>query len=258
MTGVVYFVVIVLANSLGAVSGMGGGVIIKPVFDFIGANSVVEVSFYSAVAVFVMSIVSTIGHLKNGFCLKWLVVLWVSLGALIGGMVGDLVFSKIVAVTGQRNALLVQVILTIITLLFAMLYTRFNWQSFNLEGFFWYLLCGITLGFFASLLGIGGGPINVALLMWMFGIKIKDATVYSICTIFFSQLSKILTIAFTTGFAKYDTSMLMYIIPAAIVGGLVGSRLSKVLSAEKVVIVFQLMILTVILINVYNGIEVLI
>ena len=38
MIGIIYFIVIVLANTVGAVSGMGGGVLIKPIFDFLGAG----------------------------------------------------------------------------------------------------------------------------------------------------------------------------------------------------------------------------
>ena len=49
----IYFIVIILANSVGAVSGMGGGVIIKPVFfDSLGFHSLSAITFYSSVAVF--------------------------------------------------------------------------------------------------------------------------------------------------------------------------------------------------------------
>ena len=65
MIGLIYFLVIVLANAVGAVSGMGGGVLIKPIFDFIGAHSVAAISFYSATAVFTMSIVSTARQLAS-------------------------------------------------------------------------------------------------------------------------------------------------------------------------------------------------
>ena len=44
--GVLYFLIIVVANAVGSVSGMGGGVIIKPVLDFVGHDSVVAISFY--------------------------------------------------------------------------------------------------------------------------------------------------------------------------------------------------------------------
>ena len=45
MIGGLYFFVIVIANTIGAISGMGGGVLIKPTFDLIGAHSVVAISF---------------------------------------------------------------------------------------------------------------------------------------------------------------------------------------------------------------------
>ena len=70
--GVLYFLIIVVANAVGSVSGMGGGVIIKPVLDFVGHDSVVAISFYSTVAVFTMSLVVTgspFDHLNFGLIL---------------------------------------------------------------------------------------------------------------------------------------------------------------------------------------------
>lgn len=71
MIGLIYFLVIVAANTVGAISGMGGGVLIKPIFDFIGAHSLAAISFYSSMAVFTMSIVSTIRQLKNKVTIHW-------------------------------------------------------------------------------------------------------------------------------------------------------------------------------------------
>ena len=81
MIGILYFIVIVLANTVGAVSGMGGGVIIKPIFDFIGAHDVAAISFYSATAVFTMSVISTTRQLTSGRKFNWEIVSWVSVGA---------------------------------------------------------------------------------------------------------------------------------------------------------------------------------
>lgn len=252
--GMLYFIVIVIANTVGAVSGMGGGVIIKPVFDLIGADSVASISFYSTVAVLTMSLVSTFRQLKSGYKLNWQLVYWLSLGAIIGGVVGNVVFEFfLVFFNDELLVKMLQIILTIVTLIFAFLYTRYNWKSFTFQHSLWYLLCGLILGFLASFLGIGGGPINVSLLMLLFSLPIKEATIYSLATIFFSQLSKILTIAITAGFGRYDLTMLAYLIPAAIIGGLLGSKVRHLLSPEKVSLVFQAVILLVLLINVYNG-----
>lgn len=91
----------------------------------------------------------------------------------------------------------------------------------------------------------------------MFALPIKEATIYSICPIFFSQLAKILTIAGMTGFSFYDLKILWFVIPAAIIGGLLGAKSSTVLSPQKVTIVFQIMILLVLIINLYNGYQLL-
>lgn len=253
MKGLLYFLVIIFANTIGSVSGMGGGVIIKPVLDFIALDSVVAISFYSTVAVFVMSIVSTYRQVKNGMSIRFDLVSWISLGAVLGGIFGNLLFEALLHVADEKLVQLLQIILTIITLLFAFFYSRYEWKNFTLEGIPWYLLCGLILGFLASFLGIGGGPINVSVLMLMFAMPIKDATVYSICTIFFSQLSKLVTIASSTGFARYDLTMLWFVVPAAILGGLLGARASRMFSAKKVTIIFQGIILCVLLINIYNA-----
>lgn len=258
MTGFIYFIVIIIANTLGAVSGMGGGVLIKPVLDLVGAHSVAAISFYSATAVLTMSLVSTVRQLKSGQKLEWQVVMGVSIGANVGGFIGNTVFDFLLNVFKNDDMVqMIQIILTIVTLLFAFFYTRYQWRGFHLKHVLWYLLCGLILGFLASLLGIGGGPINVSLLMLLFGIPIKEATVYSICTIFFSQLAKIGSMAIGTGFNQFDLSMLGFIIPAAIIGGFSGAKASQLLSPERVTVVFQFVIFLVLLINIYNGFQLL-
>ncbi|EGO8595661.1 sulfite exporter TauE/SafE family protein [Enterococcus faecalis] len=254
MIGILYFIVIVLANTVGAVSGMGGGVIIKPVFDFIGAHDVAAISFYSATAVFTMSVVSTMRQLTSGRKFNWQIVSWVSVGAVLGGILGNLAFEACLNWFRNKDIVqLIQIVLTVITLIFTFVYTKYNWKNFKLTHIIWYFICGLMLGFLASLLGIGGGPINVSLLMLLFSLPIKEATVYSICTIFFSQLAKLLTITLTLGFSRYDLTILWVVIPAAVIGGLLGAKFSKVLSPEKVTIVFQGVVLLVLFINLYNG-----
>lgn len=253
--GFIYFVVILVANSLGAISGMGGGVLIKPIFDLVGQDSVAAISFYSAVAVFTMSVVSTIKQTKNGIKINWKFILWVALGSVIGGVIGNnLLLLMLKIFPSEKSVLMIQIIVTIITILFAFLNMRYEWKSKKLVQWYWFLICGIILGTFASFLGIGGGPINVALLMLMFGIPIKEATVYSICTILFSQGAKLISILAISDFSNMDISRLWFIIPAAIIGGYLGSFMSRILSSKYVEIVFQLMLLVVILINMYNGV----
>ncbi|MGX7417897.1 sulfite exporter TauE/SafE family protein [Carnobacterium gallinarum] len=254
--GIIYFVVIILANTVGALSGMGGGVIIKPVLDAIGAHSLIAISFYSSVAVFTMAIVSTLRQFKNGIVIKWQVAFAISIGSVIGGVIGNRTFEQLLSYFPEESAVQwIQIILTILSLLFALLYTKKNWSAWNLSNLIWYVAVGLFLGFLSTLLGIGGGPINVALLMLCFGMPIKEATVYSIITIFFSQLSKLISIGFSSGYQIFDLTMLIAVIPAAILGGFVGAKLSGRLSDEIVLKVYQLVVVVVIGLNIVNGIR---
>lgn len=254
MIGIIYFIVIVFANTIGAISGMGGGVLIKPIFDLIHVHSVAAISFYSSVAVLTMSVVSTSKQLQNGIQIKWPFAIQVSLGAVVGGLLGNIVFEKILALfPAGREVQLVQIVLTVITLVFSYLYSKGMWRNFNYKSSILTLGSGLLLGFLASLLGIGGGPINVALLMLLFNIPIKQATVYSIITIFFSQLTKVITIFVTVDMSRYDMNMLYYIIPAAILGGFLGSFVSGKVTDERVNQVYQWVIILVLIINIYNG-----
>ncbi|TLG73805.1 sulfite exporter TauE/SafE family protein [Culicoidibacter larvae] len=250
---IIYFLVIIFANTVGSISGMGGGVLIKPIFDAIGAHTLATITFYSSVAVFTMAIVSTIRQLRNGVRVYFASAAALSAGSVLGGLLGNIIFEKLLFFfPDESSVLLIQIILTIIMLVFVLLFTKENMRSFRLKHWFWYVLVGLFLGGIATLLGIGGGPINVTLLMLCFGMSIKPATVYSIITIFFSQLSKLVTVGFTTGYMVFDLSILWAIIPAAIIGGLLGAKISNILPSNKVMFVYRAVIIVVIVLNIYN------
>ena len=258
MIELIYFVVIILANIIGAISGMGGGVIIKPIFDFIGEHSLVEISFYSSTAAFCMSILSTGKQIKNKMNIELDKVCLMSTGALIGGVIGNNLFVLLLQMWGNEDEVkLIQIAITIFVLIFTLIYATTNNLSMNLKYKGWYSIIGIILGTLSSLLGIGGGPINVAVLMLCFGITIKNATVYSIITILFSQFSKIVMIMLNEEFFTYDLSMLLYVVPASALGGFIGALCSSKCEDKHVKIIYQIVIFIVILINVYNGIALL-
>ncbi|HLQ75126.1 MAG TPA: sulfite exporter TauE/SafE family protein, partial [Alloiococcus sp.] len=54
----IYFAVGLIATIFGALAGLGGGVIIKPVLDLLGDYDVGTISVLSAATVFSMSVVS--------------------------------------------------------------------------------------------------------------------------------------------------------------------------------------------------------
>ncbi len=54
-----YFLVAILATTIGSLAGIGGGVIIKPAMDFLGHYDLPTISVISSITVLSMAIVST-------------------------------------------------------------------------------------------------------------------------------------------------------------------------------------------------------
>jgi len=250
--GILYFFVILVIISTGAVAGISGGVILRPVFDLIGYHDAISISFYMAVAVLTMSISSTMKQVSMGTKIDFGKALTLALGSITGGFVGQSIFNVMNAHISQNALQILQGILSIVLLVFVLMFTKEGIKTYQFKSKALYLLVGFFLGTIASILAIGGGPINVIAFMILFGITIKEATVYSITTIFFTQMSRLIMLAANPGFATFDLSILIFVVPAAVIGGIVGGRLNVKMPAEAVLKVFKVVLIATILLNIFN------
>lgn len=248
----IYFFVILLSNTIGAISGMGGGVIIKPVLDAVGYHSLQQIVLYSSIAVFTMSISATAKQVKSGTEVNRREIIYLSIGSIMGGYVGNSLLHLFMTSIQENQLLLIQIIITIITLALSLIYANMKSFHFYLKKKFFFILVGLSLGSVSSLLGIGGGPINVALLSLCFGFTIKKATVYSIATIFFAQASQLITSFIHRDFVLLDGRFLIIILPTALLGGYLGGLFNKKFSEKTVTYLYSCTIIGVILLNVYN------
>lgn len=251
---VVYSIVILVATTVGAIAGLGGGVIIKPLLDLIGYHDASTIGFYSCVAVFVMCIVSIIKQLKKGFQLDLKTVIYISIGSCIGGVIGDFLFTNVTQQFNNNIVKVIQAFLLLITLIFILIYTlkKDKIKMHNITNPIFILLLGLFLGTVSVFLGIGGGPLNVSLLILLFSFTMKQATVYSIATIFFSQLSKLVSIAVSGSVMSFDLSFLPYICISAIIGGYIGTIFNQRLSDRLIEKVYIVLIYVLIGISIYN------
>lgn len=100
----IFGLVSVLASMAGAICGIGGGVLIKPVLDAFGVLDVATISFLSGCTVLAMSFYSIVkakigGHslvnAKTGTPL--------AVGAALGGLLGKELFQYISGVAADKN-----------------------------------------------------------------------------------------------------------------------------------------------------------
>ena len=232
---------------MGAYVGLGGGVIIKPLLDLIGKDPINIVNFYSACAVFSMSISSMIKHIKSKTKIDFKLILSLSLGAVVGGILGSKLFDYLLGIFDNNMLKSIQGLALGILLVASVVYI-------NVKNPILIVIVGLTLGFIASFLGVGGGPINVAFLALFFSMTVKEAAVYSVGTIFFSQLSKLVTLGITHTIPKFDIITLIVAIVCAVVGGFLGAKMNKKGNEKVIQTVFTAVVTAIAIVNFYNAV----
>jgi len=248
--GIIYFFVAIIATTVGSLAGLGGGVIIKPALDLLGHYDIVTISLLSTFTVFSMSVVSIYRQVRSGFKIEKQLI-YLASGAIVGGILGKSLFTFLVDGVPEYLASGLQALI-LAGLLIIVLLKKYL-PDFEIKNSFLVILVGLLLGTTASFLGIGGGPINVAVIMMFLKMDIKKSAVASVFVILLSQTSKILSFLVTTGFAAYDLSMLWYMVPAAIAGGLLGSMLNKHLEHHHIHQIFNSLVALLIALNLYNA-----
>lgn len=243
-----------LASVIGAVCGIGGGIIIKPMVDAFGALSVETVNFLSGFTVLCMAVWSVVQTKRSKESrIRMKTTLPVSIGAVAGGISGNWLFhllhSSYVDGAGSVQALCLFV-LTLGTLVYTKNKHKIRTHSFTNS--FGCGIAGLFLGLFSSLLGIGGGPFNLVLLSFLFSMKAKEAAQNSLFIILSSQFSNLLVTVITGTVPSFNLALLAGMGCTGITGAEVGRRLNRELDDRAVDILFQGLLIVIIALCVYN------
>lgn len=257
MLTLIYSIIIFIACTVGAIVGIGGGVIIKPMLDLIGQHSVEVVGFISTCAVFAMSISSSVKHItaKTEFNKK--IVLLVSFGSVFGGIIGNEIFDIAFENFNSNIVKGIQAVIIAAFIIFVIIYVNSkNIKSLKIKNPILITLTGLLLGLMSAFLGIGGGPINTAFLVLLFSFTVKESAVYSVAIIFFSQLSQLITIFINNQFEPYKeyTPIILSAMAISVIGGIIGSKLNRKLSDKTITTIFSVVLSIVAVINIYNAV----
>lgn len=232
-----YLLIATATSTLGAVTGMGGGVMIKPVLDILGHYPTSTVGILSSLSVFSMAVVSLIKQVRAKAKFDFPIVIPLACGSTLGGILGQSAFSIVSASAPSINFVVViqNIVLgTLIISVFFYMLQKERIQSKSFSGIFVCFFIGMCLGVVSAFVGIGGGPINVAVFIYLFSFDTKKAAISSIVAILFSQSSKLCSIALTTGFGIYDLSVAPFMVFGAILGGYLGSNLITKFTEKQV------------------------
>ena len=253
--GILIFIICLLASVIGGICGIGGGVIIKPVLDAIGIMSVSAISFLSGLTVMSMSIISVLRQRKaklvelgTGTAL--------AIGAVIGGIIGNALFQSIKRFAGNDAfvGMVQAVVLAVVTLL-TLVYSAFlreKLPSYHVKNPAACAGIGMGMGVLSAFLGIGGGPINLAVLFFAFSMDTKKAAANSLYIIMFSQIASFITSCVRGTIPDFPWLYLLLMVSAGVLGGMLGSRINKKISARTTDKLFAGLLSVIIFICIYN------
>lgn len=254
-----YAIIVLVATTIGAIAGLGGGVIIKPLFDLLGYHDAQTIGVLSAFAVFTMSVLSLYKHKESMKSINYKVIVLISMGSFFGGLTGESLFKLIKqTILNEVWLTLIQSILLFSILLIIVCYSFFKEKirTHKIRSGGLIFLTGLLLGSISVFLGIGGGPLNIIALSFFFSLEMKPSVIYSICTVFFAQFSKLTQVYLRTQFAGYDLKLIIFICCFAGIGGYLGTVFNHKLTGtqiEKVYILTLSFLLIITSINIVGS-----
>ncbi len=206
INGGIWFVIIAisflvgsLAGYVGSYTGLGGGMIIRPimgtVFDANLATAGITlkaqskvISLSSNMGVFMNGAMATPTYVKNKdvYNPNWFLAGMMTLGLILGQWGGTKVENYLIA-GGSWAKWTLDFLWTIFLYLVVVLLTQkhkipaLKWPQkskghLGLAGW----LVGILMGFIAGMFGVGGGAIKLPFILIFFGVSVKQAAMYSL------------------------------------------------------------------------------
>lgn len=251
----IFFLICLLSSVIGAICGIGGGVIIKPVLDAYGVLSVSQISFLSGCTVLSMSSYSVLSAKKGEKSLPMTKYNFgLVLGASVGGFVGKLLFQGISFKYNLNWIGRIQAICLLIITIATLVYTinKNKIRTRHIMNLMWCIMIGMSLGIMSSFLGIGGGPMNLVVLFYFFSMDTKTAARNSLYIIFLSQLVSLAYSFFSGNIPNVSLDLLILMMLGGILGGIIGNRINSKIHDFIVDKLFIGLMVIIIGINIYN------
>ncbi|MFV0424683.1 MAG: sulfite exporter TauE/SafE family protein [Bacilli bacterium] len=249
------YIIIFIAAIIAAITGIGGGIIIRPILSTTDMSAIV-VNFYACIAIISSTLYSIIKAYYRKESVNLKVIGFLSIGSFVGGVLGNIIFQEVLKLFSDNTFIVIQSILLIVTLSFV-LYASIKpikvHKDFSSRLIM--ILVGIGVGMLSVFVGIGGGVINVIILDILFKMDKKSIVINSLVMIFISQTASALLMIKTDIFSSIESTTLLYIILTSFLGGIIGKEISLKITSNVIKKMFIIVITVVLFLNLFIIIE---
>ena len=271
MAYIFFFPISLLASIIGSICGVGGGVFMKPTLDALGILPVNTITFLSSCTVMAMAMYNVISSAtskdssSSNNSIDWNLTTWLAIGSAIGGIIGKILYSNIKSLSPNQELVGgYQAIILFISILITLAYTanRKKIKGMKLKNPLILIILGFLLGAISSFAGIGGGPINLAVLYFFLSMSTKLAVTNSLYIILISQTASMIMTFMSNSVPREILSfdiklwiMMIGMIICGICGGILGKRVNKKLSSQNIDKLFNILCIVIMGICVFNVIN---
>ena len=255
----IFLLVSFFASVIGAICGIGGGVLMKPLLDACGVLEVDDISFLSGLTVLSMSCYSVLKAKYSGkIWIEPKISTFLGVGAAFGGVCGKALFQYLIHFWGNSNRVgAVQASALFCVTLGTLIYTiqKDKIKTIRVNNGAACIAIGLLLGLISSFLGIGGGPINLVVLFYFFSMSMKTAAQNSLYIIFISQLTSVIHTFVSHSVPDVELGLVGLMVVSGILGGAAGRKVNRKMEEQKVNRLFIFLLYGIMIICVYNTIR---
>jgi uncharacterized membrane protein YfcA len=244
-----------IASTVGAISGIGGGILIKPFLDAISVFPLATINFLSGCTVLAMTAMSMLLIRRGSPQMNLRTSSFLGVGAALGGIAGKELFELAIETSASSRAVgITQSALLLLITVAVYFFVRFKAaiRTHHLESLWAVFFIGFVLGVISSFLGIGGGPLNIALLNYFFSMDGKTAAINSLYIIFIAQVFSLASIFITQAVPAFDPLLLGLMAAGGVAGAFIGRSLNHRMSSRHVDTFFRVLLAGIALLNVWN------
>ena len=222
------------AGFISAALGIGGGVILVPAFIFIFGYSIHKAIGSSLATMVPAACVGLIAHyVINSGNVALSTAFFILIGSLFGAKYGARVAHKI---SGNTLSKLFAVVLLLVGLKLARILNIPTHAITALNAQPLLIILGLGTGFISSLFGIGGGVIIVPGLTLFFGFPIHESVATSLAVVLPTTFMGAMHHKKFNQMVNF--SELKSLIPASLIGAILGAITANLLPAETLQIIF--------------------